>query len=204
MNVNIISMSWTIPGSHACLDKAIDKANRANIIMFGSASDQGAHIIDKPYMAKCSKNGVICIGGAREAGYGDDSTKLEADFFFPGETQGIPQPLPHMKSSFGSKFGSSVATALASGLTALIMHLVELSRFGEDSGVDYRMQLQNHENIRNIFRDMIADPKKTNSRTDSVIPVEKFFKPTWGDLMLGWGKEGVKNKLDRCLKQILR
>jgi Subtilase family len=201
MNVHIISMSWTIPGSHSCLDQAVDKANRANIIMFGSASDQGAHITEKPYMAKCSKHGVICIGGARETSYGDDRTKPEADFFFPGETQGIPQPLPYMKSSFSSKFGSSVATALASGLTALIMHLVELS---EDSRVNYRMRLQDHENIRAIFKGMIASTQPINLRGDCVIPVTKFFNPTWGESMPGWGEKQVKRKLDLCVKNILR
>ncbi|KAK4097069.1 hypothetical protein N658DRAFT_527311 [Parathielavia hyrcaniae] len=95
-----------------------------------AASDQGAHNASSPYMAKLSKEStspVICISGAREAGYGDKKAMSEAEFFFPGQTHGILEPLPHIKSNFGSQIGSSVATALATGLTALIRLLVNIS-----------------------------------------------------------------------------
>src|SRR4051794_28388050 len=130
MSVDIISMSWTIPAksdpksesekldpADSKIEKAVEAARKANILMFGSASDQGAGGPPNPYMARKSNKGngpVICIGGARETRYADTKATPEAEFYFPGQTHGIPGPLPHMKHTFGSQIGSSVATALAS------------------------------------------------------------------------------------------
>jgi hypothetical protein len=213
MRVHVISMSWTIPGECLPLQKAVFKAKEAGILMFGSASDQGANSTDLPFMAKLSKKTgdgpVICIGGARETGYADDKARDEAEFFFPGQTHGIPGKLPQMRSNFGSTIGSSVATALAAGLAALMMRLVDLST----KYTGYRQRLQNPDNIRKIFHDLLFVPSRERgeSRTDQVILVQKYFKaPSRRQLILGdpGGKDSVgKNAraaLDSVLERILR
>lgn len=160
MGAHIISMSWTIPGE---------------------------------YMAKMSgaTNPVICIGGAQEAGYGDERALSEAEFFFPGQINGLTDSLPSLKSKFSSSIGSSVATALAVGFTALIIVLVNMSpEHSKDTSTDsdsdpttlqgYRKLLQDPNNIRLIFQDLLPkpDPKRaTEQRTAVIIPVEKYIKP---------------------------
>lgn len=207
MGVHIISMSWTIPGDYPNLDQAVMAAYNAGILMFGSASDQGANTPDNPYMAKLSNKGegsVICIGGAREDAYGDKKAVAEAEFFFPGQTQGIPTPLPQMKSSFGSKIGSSVATALASGLTALIMHLVDISKYGEDATANYRSKLQNPKNVRKIFLDLLPEPRKDEPRTSRIIPVTKYFKLAPAKQLIKSGNiEAIAAALDGRVERIL-
>ncbi|KAI0400668.1 hypothetical protein F4802DRAFT_619718 [Xylaria palmicola] len=187
--VHIISMSWTIPSDHKCLDQAVEEARDRGILMFGSASDQGAKNSIKPYMAKLAEDGkgpVICIGGARDFGLADDRARSEGEFFFPGQTNGIPAPLPPLKSNFGTKTGSSVATALAAGLTALVMLLVDMSsRYGPNTSTksgpapNYRKELQDPMNIRDIFKSMLEQSgiNKSSNETqkDIIIPVDMYF-----------------------------
>ncbi|KAI1083021.1 hypothetical protein F5B20DRAFT_596234 [Whalleya microplaca] len=188
MGVDIISMSWTIPGDFLALDQAVIDAQNAGILLFGSASDQGAYA-DKPYMAKLIKGGqgpVICIGGAREAGYGDIKALSEAEFFFPGQIDGITDSLPPMKSDFSGSTGSSVATALAVGFAALIMLLVDMLPF-EDISTNwnlttlekYRKRLRDPNKIRVIFRDLLPQPDQnrgTEQRNAVIINVKKHFR----------------------------
>ncbi|KAI5925051.1 hypothetical protein F4810DRAFT_718464 [Camillea tinctor] len=74
-----------------------------------------------------SKAAVICIGGARDAGYGDDRALSEAEFFFPGHVNGLTDSLPYLKSNSSASSSSSVATAFAVGLAGPIMVLVNIS-----------------------------------------------------------------------------
>jgi hypothetical protein len=209
-------MSWTIPGEHSGLTEAVEEARKRNILMFGAASDQGANIVSMPYMAKLSQEGkgpVICIGGAHEEGYGDDKARSEAEFFFPGQTHGIPEPLPSMKSNFGRRIGSSVATALAVGLTALIMLLVEMSpKYGvvEGSNANYRRELQSPDKIRKIFRELLSTHESNRPdawQKDAVINVPKYFNSDRLNKRLkryngNKGEKGLK-MLDGVLKDIL-
>lgn len=204
MDVHIISMSWTIPGEDPELTRVVQEAQSSGILMFGSASDQGANSQDPPYMSKLSKKNdggsVICIGGAREAGYADEKARAEAEYFFPGQTHGIPGPLPHMKSNFGSTIGSSVATAIAAGLAALMMRLTNLSKYASS----YRSKLQDPTNIRSIFSNLLYDPKQNIDET-RVIPVEKFF-PAFSDQQIQdiVMRGTVSKTLDRITERILR
>ncbi|KAI0102607.1 hypothetical protein GGR51DRAFT_287870 [Nemania sp. FL0031] len=196
-------MSWTIPGEHKCLDDAVKEAHNKGIVMFGSASDQGAkrsnkpymanepYIANKQYMAKLAKGGqgpVICIAGARDFGLADERARSEGEFFFPGHINGIPAPLPPLKSNFGAKTGSSVATALAAGLAALIMLLVDMSpKYSgrppttSRSALSYREQLQDPMNFRRIFKTMLQQSEintpSGESRNEIIIPVDMVFHP---------------------------
>lgn len=216
-------MSWTIPGTHPDLTKAVNEAHDNGILMFGAASDQGANSSEKPYMAKMSndkKGPVICIGGAKEEGYGDDKAWAEAEFFFPGQTHGIPEPLPALKYNFGRRIGSSVATALAAGLTALIMLLVEMSPTYGGTGTEskgrpsYRDQLQDPAKIRRIFRYLLTSPEGSRpgaQRNDAIISVPQYFKPDKLSRRLRktFGSDEAKAQkgvemLDEVLNKVLR
>lgn len=85
MQVDIISMSWTIPAKkvHERLENAVKEALAERIVMFGAASDQGLLADKYPYMGRLKGeegNGpVICIGGAGEAGYGKKKARSEVN-----------------------------------------------------------------------------------------------------------------------------
>ncbi|PNP61158.1 hypothetical protein FNYG_14115 [Fusarium nygamai] len=182
MNVHIISMSWTIPGEDADLQNAVVAAHRAEILMFGAASDQGVSEEKPQFMAKM-KNEVICIGGARESGHSDEKSQSQAEYFFPGQASSIPNPLPPMKSNFGDQPASSVGTALASGLTAMMMLLVDMSpKYGGGSSRKadrrpYRSQLQHPETIRKVFDHLLlSSGESTTLDRMRTIPVDRIFK----------------------------
>ncbi|QYT02970.1 hypothetical protein H0G86_009949 [Trichoderma simmonsii] len=205
MGAHIISMSWTIPGDYPELTNAVDEARTAGILLFGSASDQGATSSVKPYMAKLSgeKNPVICIGGAREAGYGDDRALLEGEFFFPGQINGLTDSLPSLKSKFSNSIGSSVATALAVGFTALIKVLVNMLPEYES----YREQLQDPNNIRLIFQNLLSKSdmnKLAEQRTAVIIPIEKYIKlKRLRNSLKGVSENDIAERSNRVLKDIL-
>ncbi|KAH7310222.1 hypothetical protein BKA65DRAFT_167701 [Rhexocercosporidium sp. MPI-PUGE-AT-0058] len=215
--VHIISMSWTIPdvldaNVSGRLEAAVKRARAANILMFGSASDRGAHGPTQPFMSKMSSEGVICIGGAREAGYGDDASKEEGEFFFPGETKGIAHLLDigMPSTSNQDKFGSSIATALASGFAALLMLLVEMCTLGpKDIGItvqELRQGLQSADNIKRIFRSMSVNNRtdSQNQRFDKVIQVSDAFPNNWGDsIMALTKKEDKQAKLNGLVDDIV-
>lgn len=205
MGAHIISMSWTIPGDYPELTNAVDEARTAGILLFGSASDQGATSSVKPYMAKLSgeKNPVICIGCAREARYGDDRALLEGEFFFPGQINGLTVSLPLLKSKASNSIGSSVATALAVGFTAFIKVLVDM--LPEYKG--YREQLQDANNIRLIFQDLLPRSgvgKLAEQRTGVIIPIRKYIKPQMlHDSLEGVSQNDVVERSNRVLEPII-
>lgn len=119
-------MSWTIDPTedeavNTELENAIRAADQANILMFCSASDQGAKQIDT-YPSKATKR-IFTIGAAGPAGetisrVGNSDL---VDFTFPGDRvellDGVTTNAPTKEVS-----GSSVATALAAGFAALVLH----------------------------------------------------------------------------------
>jgi hypothetical protein len=98
------------------LQVALDKANTAKIIMFCSASDQGAGNSDNSYPQCWGQS--ICIGGATFTG-----EKLpwvdKAGFLFPGRN--VPFPSADGESEVFES-GSPVATAAASGLAGVLIY----------------------------------------------------------------------------------
>ncbi|KAK3987707.1 intracellular serine protease [Cladorrhinum sp. PSN332] len=131
--VHVISMSWTIeiPTDErvkAELDKAISDADKANILMFCSASDQGAKNVDT-YPSKGTRR-IFTIGAAGASGetisFVGDLRKI--DFTFPGDRVEILDG--NTASSGGGSArevsGSSAATALAAGFAALLLYCVQV------------------------------------------------------------------------------
>lgn len=137
--VHIMSMSWTItPPSNETeseqhdlreLESAIMEASQANILMFCSASDEGAnHAATFPSKALPGK--IFKIGGADANGglydrVGDISV---VDFILPGQLV-ASEDWTESAPSKNHWSGSSVATALAAGLAALILYCARTSRF---------------------------------------------------------------------------
>lgn len=135
--VHIISMSWTItPPSNETvsekedmkeLEQAISDALTANILMFCSASDEGANQT-ATYPSKAQPGNIFKIGGADANGglydrVGDISV---VDFILPGQLV-ASEDLTDSALSKQYWSGSSVATSLAAGLAALILYCARRS-----------------------------------------------------------------------------
>lgn len=128
--VHIISMSWTIepPEDDVVrreLETAILDADRANILMFCSASDQGARQTDT-YPSRATRR-ILTIGAAGPSGETSPcvGNPDKVDFTFPGDSvelmDGEAAAGPAKVVS-----GSSAATALAAGLAALVLYCVQV------------------------------------------------------------------------------
>jgi len=130
MKVDVISMSWTIKGSadrpnpeFQDLEAAIKRARKENILMFGSAADQGNHIASFERILPGDAEGVFHIGAADSSGNLDRHVERKVQYILPG--------------GIGDKYqGSSVATAVGAGLTALILHCAEITGFYEKHKID--------------------------------------------------------------------
>lgn len=131
--VDIISMSWTVkkePGGPTDdLEKAIQEARDAKILMFCSASDdlQSGGLDVLPYAA--APDHIFRIGAADALGQrdGHSEDKKRIDYFFPGN-QVAEAWNPKSAKTVAYHDGSSVATALAAGLAALIIHCTMMVR----------------------------------------------------------------------------
>lgn len=126
--VDIISMSWTIQTTAqdntdmTDLKTAIGRAHSAEILMFCSASDQGANNKEKSYPG--GWNQCIRIGGATFTGEKLTWVNNDVDFWFPGRN--VPFPSKDGKSVV-KESGSSVATAAATGLAGVLIYSARLS-----------------------------------------------------------------------------
>ncbi|GAB1316999.1 hypothetical protein MFIFM68171_07209 [Madurella fahalii] len=127
--VHIISMSWTIDppedeGVKAELEKAILDADKANILMFCSAADQGAKQTDT-YPSKATQR-IFTIGAAGPSGETNAwvGNPDKVHFTFPGDRVEILDGAVVGPAKEVS--GSSVATALAAGFAALVLYCVQV------------------------------------------------------------------------------
>lgn len=139
--VHIISMSWTItPPSNETeteqkdrkdLEAAITKASAANILMFCSASDEGAKQLDT--LPSKASGSIFKIGGADANGglYERVGDIAAVDYTLPGHLVASDALADSARSKVQDSSGSSVATSLAAGLAALILYCAR-----ESSGVD--------------------------------------------------------------------
>lgn len=83
-----------------------------------------------------------------------------------------------MKSNFDHQIGSSMATALASGFMALILHLHDILHPDDKRSADsYRERLKQPMKVRQIFNNLRDPPSNGNSRDDTIIPAQRYFKP---------------------------
>lgn len=105
----------------------MDRAVKANILMFCAAGDIGAHK-ETDYPAAYNPPKIFRIGAAKADGNawswaGDMST---LDFIIPGHEVSERESRDPTPVNFHPQTGSSVANALAVGLAALIISCVQL------------------------------------------------------------------------------
>lgn len=127
--VHIISMSWTIdpPTDEEVrneLEKAIQDADKANILMFCSVADTGAKQTDT-YPSKATQR-IFTIGAAGPSGETTAwvGNQEKISFTFPGDrVELMDGAAPETTKEVT---GSSVATALAAGFAALVLYCVQV------------------------------------------------------------------------------
>ncbi|KAF5855466.1 hypothetical protein ETB97_009126 [Aspergillus alliaceus] len=175
--VDVISMSWTLSTigdvEARKLRDVVEEAHDNGILTFASVSDQG---LNQPEMSFPGKiPGVFRIGAARRSGVPDDFSH-GYEFLFPGGSS-TAKALQNGAGDTGANseitLGSSFATAVASGLAALILDCVELC----DLGDEYRNDLHQYQNMKDIFRMM-----STNSPGLSYIEAEKWFPASFENM----------------------
>lgn len=162
--VHIISMSWTIDPPEdeevkAELEKAILEADRANILMFCSAADQGAKQTDT-YPSKATQR-IFTIGAAGPSGETNVwvGNPDKVDFTFPGDRVEILDGAAAGPAKEMS--GSSVATALAAGFAALVLYCVQVrlwhAPMSEKSQVRREFEaLKKYDQLTKAFRNSIG------------------------------------------------
>lgn len=137
--VHIISMSWTItpPSSESeserqdqkDLESAINEAWTAGILMFCSASDEGANYT-ATFPSKARPGHIFKIGGADANGglYHRVGDIAWVDYILPAQAVTSEYLADTGLSTAGKTHssGSSVATALAAGLAALILYCARM------------------------------------------------------------------------------
>ncbi|KAK7403904.1 hypothetical protein QQX98_010311 [Neonectria punicea] len=192
--VDIISMSWTIQATgqeNEDIDKlkaAINKANSKNILMFCSASDQGANNKDECFPG--GWNQCIRIGGATFTGEKLTWVDDRVDFWFPGRN--VPFPSKDHKS-ITYESGSSVATAAASGLAGVLILSARLLH-GDEYGKDKRNPFQDRTAMVNAFTMMARGSDGKFPRTDDIF--NKLFKKKISQAALKPSRSVEINTLD--------
>jgi hypothetical protein len=186
--VNIISISWTIKGKNLRarnhhdenlapdpdaeaidkLEKAIDEAVKANILIFCSASDQIEEDAKDSLPYRRAPSYVFRIGAALPHGQSAPETedKGKIDYFFPG-TQVAEDFNPQGSKVPRYHDGSSVGTALAAGLASLIMYCAAIMReytkarpeegralAGQEYYAKVAAALQNRENLKQALNNI--------------------------------------------------
>lgn len=170
--VDIISMSWTIQTAANdsddmdSLKTALAHANTANILMFGSANDQGSNTNEEYFP---SEKECIRIGGATFTGEKLTWVDDKVDFWFPGRN--VPF-LSGDDKSVVYHSGSSIATAAASGLAGLLLYSARLIYQGTKQNKNYPFHTRDA--MTDAFKNMAKGKDGKFPRTDEVL--HKLFK----------------------------
>jgi len=166
MDVDIISMSWTIGKSYKDgqkkealgeLDRAIRVASSKDILMFCAARDEGLEQpTEIPFPAASDVKNIHVIGAAapsRAASTWVNDTTVH--FLFPGTElrESRPKLIP---PGMPAVDGSSSATALASGLAGLLLCILSTDTKKE---WDPQKSERRHEKINNILGSVRGDKK---------------------------------------------
>lgn len=158
MEVDIISMSWTIEKSEENeekkkalidLDDALEEAAKKDILMFCAARDEGLENPKQvPYPAASRTKNIMIIGAAGPSGTISAWVNPNAiHFLFPGIDLRSARP-DWMPPEMPTVDGSSTATALASGLAALLLMILAKDTTGAWDPAATRGR---HQKINNIL-----------------------------------------------------
>ncbi|RSL50676.1 hypothetical protein CEP54_011830 [Fusarium duplospermum] len=161
--VHVISMSWAIDPpedeeERRALESAITKAASADILMFCSASDQGAkHVATYPSKATPK---IFTIGAATASGTVDSWVGNINNISFTSLGTKVELDGGPTDTSVEEVTGSSVATALAASLAALILYCVQVRILIAADPVEKQkarrdfQSLQKHESMMRVFKDI--------------------------------------------------
>ncbi|KAF2729240.1 hypothetical protein EJ04DRAFT_556217 [Polyplosphaeria fusca] len=132
MGVNIISMSWSIDkitntADARDLQKAIEDAIGAGILLFCASDDQGNSRPEdsETYPARINPLRIFRVGAATRSGMQAEWVR-GVDYILPGERDQLIPFFGEQLSSHEPRTASSLATALASGLAALMLYCAML------------------------------------------------------------------------------
>lgn len=198
--VDIISMSWTIAKTDGnknkegldALEQALKEAREANILMFGSASDQGWN--DENPILPSGFHGVFCIGAANSSGNPEAWAEKEARYVLPGASGSMAARSAKAgedQASTDAASSSSFATALGAGLAALILYCIDLT---EAVPPQNRKILTKYEVMRDIYDKMCSENKR-------YITAKKYFDPKFANM--SWDEDS-KKKLKGIVDIIIR
>ncbi|KAH8802523.1 putative subtilisin [Xylogone sp. PMI_703] len=171
--VDIISMSWTIQTAvqenedMKKFEAAINRAYTAKVLMFCSASDQGANSKEPCYPGHWQQ--CIRIGGATFTGEKLTWVDDNVDFWFPGRN--VPF---HSKDgrSVVYESGSSIATAAASGLAGVLIYSARLLKGKTLKGEDNLFH--DRDRMAKAFANMAKGKDGKFPRTEDTL--DKLFK----------------------------
>ncbi|ODA83001.1 hypothetical protein RJ55_01510 [Drechmeria coniospora] len=156
--VDIISMSFTIPEMNTQLQNAIDEAYRLGIVMLCSTHDEGYNQ-RAAYPADC--NETIAIAAADE--YGSVTNRTSSSYDFRLQATNIPAGDIQYVEAEKTVSGSSAATAIAAGLACLILSCYRSEQQDLPGGTRWKSHL-----VMKIFSSMTDDVER------KYIKLEKF------------------------------
>ncbi|KAK8054802.1 hypothetical protein PG993_000029 [Apiospora rasikravindrae] len=203
-NVNIISMSWTVSkNSSPNLQRAIEEAQAAKILMFASSSD-GGHFSDDAWPVGINRDWFFRIGAATAEGTPfkwAGSTK-DLDYILPGVD--VAKENPKTKPAKGAKYGetlaemsletgSSVATALAAGTAAMLLTCVKMAVWKGKAKASVIVQLQKRERMGAMLDRVGKTPNKFLTVWDT------FDTKTWER----FADSPDADKMDMVIERIL-
>ncbi|KAK0390547.1 hypothetical protein NLU13_0051 [Sarocladium strictum] len=148
MNVDIISLSWTIkvpPDSmRERFKAAIERASNNNILVFCSAADRG-HISGQYYPSALGSEFFIRVGAARADGlpYEKVGDLNDVDFIMPGVDVIPPEISAGLSQEVKDRSvtGSSVAAALGSGLAAMMLYCLYIGELSGKEGINEKERM---------------------------------------------------------------
>lgn len=147
-------MSWTIEKRNKDipeLEKAVNAAVAANILLFCATDDQGNTRGEETYPAQINKNKTFRIGAATASGDKGDQVRLgSVDYLFPGDKRLVPL-LREQLTDDEPRIASSLATALASGLAGLVLYCAALAD-KKDLDAKHFEYFRNHEGMTAAFK----------------------------------------------------
>lgn len=171
------------------LNDAIMQATKANILMFCSASDEGARQADT-YPSKVIPGKIFRIGAADATGglydrVGDISS---VDFILPGHLVAGEELTDTAINKVQVWSGSSIATALAAGLAALILYCAQIRilRAPESEKREATRHfhlLKQHDNMSRAFKNIGAGG--TGNKYPAVWEVFGRKVEKWDDASFG-------------------
>jgi hypothetical protein len=146
-NVDIISMSFGFESQNKDIDAAIDRAFKADKLMFAAASNEGGN---KRRSRPARSPKVICMHACDGKGNKGDMSPSPMRDRVNFTTLGVAVPSKWKKKTV-YKSGTSFAAPVAAAFAADVL---EFANFKCDLAEEHRQLLYRHEGMSEVFREM--------------------------------------------------